>query len=90
MEINPNRGTNPVNPVGPTGKSKAAATAGPVDGETSFEQSSHLSSALAATPATRLDVIARAEELVAQATYPPREVINRIANLLAANLIAQA
>jgi hypothetical protein len=44
---------------------------------------------LAATPDSRADVVIRAENLVASSSYPPTEVIKRIANLLAANLLTQ-
>jgi hypothetical protein len=53
----------------------------------SFESSANLSSALSSAPDSRADVIARAEKLVADPSYPPPETIRRIANLLAANLI---
>lgn len=89
MEINPNRNVTPVDLVASTARAKAAGVSAPVVGDASFEQSSWLSSALAAVSDTRSDIVARAERLVASATYPPPEVINRIANLLAANLITQ-
>lgn len=89
MEINPNRSVNPVNPIVSASRAKATGASVPVDGDASFEQSNWLSSALAAVSDTRADVVARAERLVASAAYPPPEVINRIAHLLAANLITQ-
>ena len=89
MEINPNRGVNPVNPVAGVAKAKATGVSAPVDGDASFAQSAWLSSALSATPDTRAAVVIRAENLVASSSYPPAEVIKRIANLLAANLITQ-
>lgn len=87
MEINPNRNVNPVTP--PVGSAKAKGV-GPVEyeSETSFERSASLSSALAATPDSRADVIARAEKLISTPGYPPPEIIKRIANLLAATLIS--
>jgi hypothetical protein len=88
MEINPNRNVDPVKPAGSVAKAKAAAAA-QTDAEVSFEQSDYLASALAATPDAREDVVIRAENLVASSSYPPAEVIKRIANLLAANLLAQ-
>ena len=88
MEINPNRSVNPVTPpAGPT-KSKAVNSAA-TDADASFEQSSGLSAALAAAPDSRDEVVIRAENLVASSSYPPTEVIKRIANLLAANLLTQ-
>jgi len=85
MEINPNRNLNPLNPASGQTKPRGGAR---VDGSASFEQSASLDSALAATPDSRADVIARAEKLVSSPSYPPPEVIQRIANLLASNLIA--
>jgi hypothetical protein len=88
MEINPNRSVNPVKPAGEPAKAKAVTPA-PVDADASFEQSASVRAALAATPDTRAEVVIRAENLVASSSYPPSEVIKRIANLLAANLLAQ-
>jgi hypothetical protein len=89
MEINPNRSVNPVNPV--VGPAKAQAPVAPTatDGDASFEQSSELRAALDATPDARAEVVIRAENLVASSSYPPTEIIKRIANLLAANLLTQ-
>lgn len=42
-----------------------------------------LQNALAATPEIRPEVIARAEKLAVDLNYPPREIIDRIANLIA-------
>jgi hypothetical protein len=89
MEINPNRNVSPVTPIVSASRAKATGAASAAIGGASFEQSTWLSSELAAVSDTRSQVVARAERLVASAAYPPPEVINRIANLLAANLIAQ-
>ena len=89
MEINPNRNVNPVNPVAGPAKAKGASGPAATDGDASFEQSSELHAALDATPDTRAAVVIRAENLVASSSYPPGEVIKRIANLLAANLLTQ-
>jgi hypothetical protein len=88
MEINPNRSVNPVTPAAEPAKAKAATSA-PVESEASFEQSAYLRGALKAAPDSRAEVVIRAENLVASSSYPPTEVIKRIANLLAANLLAQ-
>ena len=87
MEINPNRSVNPVTPAGAPAKAQAVTPA-PVEAA-SFEQSTYLRTALDAAPDTRAEVIIRAENLVASSSYPPAEVIKRIANLLAANLLTQ-
>jgi hypothetical protein len=88
MEINPNRNVNPVNPAAGPSRAKAADSSAPVE-NASFEQSASLASALTATPDARPEVVIRAENLVASSSYPPSEVIKSIANLLAANLLAQ-
>ena len=88
MEINPNRSVNPVTPAAEPAKAKAVTPA-PVEGDASFEQSAYLRTALTAAPDTRAEVVIRAENLVASSSYPPTEVIKRIANLLAANLLSQ-
>lgn len=87
MEINPNRSVNPVTPAGEPAKAQAV-TPSPAEAA-SFEQSASLRASLDAAPDTRAEVIIRAENLVASSSYPPTEVIKRIANLLAANLLTQ-
>jgi hypothetical protein len=42
-----------------------------------------LQTALAATPEIRPEVVARAAKLAVDLNYPPREIIDRIANLIA-------
>lgn len=42
-----------------------------------------LQNALAVTPEIRPEVVARAEKLAVDLNYPPREIIDRIANLIA-------
>ena len=86
MEINPNRNVDPALPVGAPFKSRVP---GRVSSEISFEQTASLNAALKATPDSRADVVSRAEDLVSSSSYPPPETINRIANLLAANLIIE-
>lgn len=88
MEINPNRSVNPVTPAGEPAKARATAPA-TAQSSSSFEQSTFLRAALDAAPNSRAEVVIRAENLVASSSYPPSEVIKRIANLLAANLLAQ-
>jgi hypothetical protein len=88
MEINPNRSVNPVIAAGEPAKARAVTSA-PAESEASFEQSAYLRTALKAAPDTRAEVVIRAENLVASSSYPPSEVIKRIANLLAANLLTQ-
>jgi hypothetical protein len=86
MEINPNRNVDPAQAAGGVSKSRIQARGA---SELSFENSASLNAALEATPDSRADVVSRAEDLVSSSNYPPPEVINRIANLLAANLILE-
>jgi len=88
MEINPNRSVKPVRSAAEPAKAKPA-TPGPAEADASFEQSASVRAALNAVPDTRAEVVIRAENLVASASYPPSEIIKRIANLLAANLLTQ-
>jgi len=87
MEINPNRSVDAAAAAAGPAKSRSAALRVDNDEETSFRDTDGLNAALRATPDSRADVVARAESLVSSANYPPPELIKRIANLLAANLI---
>jgi hypothetical protein len=88
MEINPNRSVDRVTPnVGP--KKFNSVNSATSSSDASFEQSSELRAALTAAPDSREAVVIRAENLVASSSYPPAEVIKRIATLLAANLLTQ-
>jgi hypothetical protein len=87
MEINPNRNVDPALPAGAPSKTRVQAAG---SSDISFEGSDSLNAALKSFPNSRADVVSRAEDLVSQSAYPPPEVINRIANLLAANLIIEA
>lgn len=49
----------------------------------SFAGTEALNGALAGVPEVRLQVVERAKELANDASYPPPEIIKRIANLLA-------
>jgi hypothetical protein len=90
MEINPNRSVDAAAAAAGPVKSRGVSQGGSVDAEeeTSFIQSDGLNAALQAVPDSRADVVARAESLVSSSSYPPPEMIQRIANLLAANLLA--
>lgn len=85
MEINPNRFVEAAFPLVGTAKSKGTGPAGPA---ASFEGSNELNAALAAEPDVRAEAVTRAQNLIAQSSYPPPEVIKRIASLLAANIAA--
>lgn len=81
MEVSPNLNAGSVNrapssqPVGQRTKPEAVGTA--------FANAEALDEALRSTPDTRPEVVARAKKLVEDVNYPPRETINKIANLLA-------
>jgi hypothetical protein len=89
MEINPNRSVDAAAATAGPAKSRGAAARVESDEDTCFQSSNSLNSALEATPDSRSEVVSRAENLVASSSYPPPELIQRIANLLAANLITK-
>ena len=51
-----------------------------------FSSSYALEQALTATPEVRSEAVERARNLIADVKYPPKETLNKIANLLAMNL----
>jgi hypothetical protein len=81
MEISPKTNVDPVVRTTPgqtpVRESRAAREA------VSFAGTEALNSALAGVPEVRLQVVERAKELANDASYPPPEIIKRIANLLA-------
>ena len=54
---------------------------------TSFTATASLDSQLQSVPATRVDKVALAKSLVANPNYPPQELMDRIATLLAVHNI---
>jgi hypothetical protein len=84
MEVKLNNQTSPVRQV--LSRAIQAPTAQPGEEITSFKGSYALDGALASTPDVRAEVVDRARQLVAQSSYPPKEVIDRIASLLAVEL----
>lgn len=81
MEIKPNRFVESAFPVTGGAKTRGTGSAAP---SASFEQSNGLNAALAASPDVRADVVRRAEGLVASPTYPSADIMQKVANLLAA------
>lgn len=81
IEFNPNRYSEV--PSGGTGKVSRRDEAQSSGNTAGFERTQALESALKEMPAVRPEKIARARALVADVKYPPDEVLNRIANLLA-------
>ncbi len=81
MEIQPNPNTGPVqnafNSRGVTRPRKPSAE------EVSFAASSNADQALRDLPMVRVDAVERAQKLVGDPTYPPRETIKKLSHLLA-------
>jgi hypothetical protein len=63
---------------------KAAPPKAATDAAT-FEHTQGLEQALSDSPAVRPEVVARAQELIGDVSYPPEETIRQIAILIAAN-----
>jgi hypothetical protein len=80
INLNPGRATDPV--AGQAIQRPPAAK--PADTET-FARSQALESIRNETSAVRPDQVARARALVANVKYPPDELLNGIAHLLAVN-----
>jgi hypothetical protein len=83
MEIQPNQKTSGLSPAAmnraATRRSQTTTTTDYV----SFTESAAVNRALENTPEKRVDVIERARALVGDPTYPPRETIRRLSELLA-------
>lgn len=62
-----------------------ASSAAPAADRLSTDRAAALRTALAASPATRPEVVARGEALAVDPNYPPLEIIERVASLLAAS-----
>jgi len=61
----------------------------PAAEEVSFAATSNVDRALRELPALRVEVIERAQKLVGDPTYPPRETIHQLSELLAMRLPAE-
>jgi hypothetical protein len=77
-------------PLGTDRPRQKAPTPPPAREETSFRGSTALNQALENTPAVRTEAVERARALVASPTYPPPELINGVARLLAASIQANS
>ena len=81
MQIHTNLATGGLNRVaGAEVKAKAVGNDQP---QVSFSESESLERSLKGVPDVRADHVARAQALVEDPAYPPRETIRRISNLLA-------
>lgn len=83
MQINPNSPLRPVPTVGnsPLAPAKPQGEQGAVD----FKATEALNKALERTPDVRPEKVEKARQDVGQVEYPPRETIQRLAQLLALN-----
>ena len=54
--------------------------------QVAFEHSVALNRGLEETPDVRADAVERAKSLISQSSYPPLEILDRVARLLAINL----
>lgn len=81
MQVNSNLNSASVSQVTPA-PAAAAAPARP-GSETEFSASQALDRALLETPDARPDAVARAAKLANDPNYPPLELINRLARLVA-------
>jgi hypothetical protein len=84
MEIQFNSNMVPVS--GPIRKSPQNPAAQASQPSASFTGADALNQALQQAPESRAEVVQRAKELVAQNDYPPPELMNGLAKLLAAKL----
>jgi hypothetical protein len=85
MKITPNYHVSPVG-RGPV-EAAAAKKPTPAADEVSFTGTEALQTALRAQPEVRPEKVAQARDLVALSTYPPPELLRKISNLLAVNLL---
>ena len=92
MRVNPNSEQLNTEPLGATRVSggTGARETGLGTDQLSFATVEGLNRALEQTPATRADKVARAKSLVADSTYPPPELIQKISALIAPLVDAHA
>lgn len=84
MEVNPNHRTGGLQPTSaPRTTPRRTETASEA---VSFEGKAAIDRALRDVPDKRVEMIERAQRLVGDPTYPPRETLRSLAHLLAMNL----
>ena len=88
MEIKPNTHIDPVR-YRPANPSKARPSQTPTD-SAHFEESDALNRGLQANPEVRPEAVARARQLIGDASYPPPHAIQSMAALLAEHLDGDA
>lgn len=79
IEFNPSRKLE----AGESSTVRRQAAAAPAGETVSFERTRALEQRLKELPASRPEQVERARNLVADVKYPPAEMLDRIANLLA-------
>lgn len=84
MEIQPNPNTGAVS--NPLTSRNTARPRKPSPEEVSFAATSNVDRTLRDLPAIRVEVVERAQKLVGDPTYPPRETIHQLSELLALRL----
>jgi hypothetical protein len=84
MEIQPNQRTSSLNPAA-VAKARVRRPE-PASDQVSLAGSAAVNRALENTPDKRVELVQRARNLVGDPTYPPRETIHRLSELLALRL----
>lgn len=87
MNVTPNYNTGPVTEV--AWKTSMPPRAGNASDTAQFDHAAALDSAIKATPDIRAAEVERARDLIVDVAYPPDEIINRIASLLALKMDAR-
>jgi hypothetical protein len=82
IEFNASRGPN----TGANAPVTKRTEPTPVQGEVSLDRTEALKRSVQGLPLIRPDQVDRARALVADVKYPPQEMLNRIANLLALHM----
>lgn len=86
MQINTNYHFNPVGRTNSTPPATPAQSAPRAEDTASFPDTKRLQDAVAQSPASRANQVARAKELVKQSDYPPAEMVRKIGSLIAGHL----
>lgn len=87
MQIHTNLASGGLNKV--VGAEVKARSANLEKSQVSFAESDSLDQSLTKIPDVRTEEISRARALVADPSYPPRETIRRLSNLLALEMVGR-
>jgi hypothetical protein len=88
MEVEFNPGLIASNPVSQSAVRRESTPL--TDNSMSFERTQVLENTLKEIPQVRPETVAGANALVADANYPPDELLNQVAGILARNINSQA